>query len=109
MSEFSEDMKFEVDVFWVAVAGEDPVKLIRKFKGRVSQLHLKDLKEGIKTPEFGRLPNDAFQELGDGIIDWDPVIRVANNVGVDHCHVEQDQSPDPIKSVNKSIQHLATL
>lgn len=109
MSEFSEDMKFEVDVFWVAVAGEDPVKLIRKFKGRVSQLHLKDLKEGIKTPEFGRLPNDAFQELGDGIIDWDPVIRVANNVGVDHCHVEQDQSPNPIKSVNKSIQHLATL
>jgi sugar phosphate isomerase/epimerase len=109
MDEFSEDMKFEVDVFWVAVAGEDPVKLIRKLKGRVSQLHLKDLKKGIKTPEFGKVPNDAFQELGDGVIDWEPIIRVARAAGVDHCHVEQDQSPDPIKSVNQSIQHLATL
>ena len=32
MNELSEDMKFEVDVFWVAVAAEDPVKLIRKLK-----------------------------------------------------------------------------
>ena len=109
MSEFSEDMKFEVDVFLFAVAAEDPVKLIRKLTGRVSQLHLKDLKKGMQPPEFGKVPNDAFQELGDGVIDWDPVIRVARTAGVGHCHVEQDQSPHPIKSVNQSIQHLATL
>ena len=109
MNEFSADMKFEVDVFWVAVAAEDPVKLIRKLKGRVSQLHLKDLKKGVPTPEFGRVPNDAFQELGDGVIDMEPIIRVARAAGVEHCHVEQDQSPDPIQSINQSIQHLATL
>ena len=69
MKEFDSDMMFEIDVFWVVVGGADPVKLIKKLKGRVSQLHLKDLKKGTKLPEFGRLPKDAFKELGNGMID----------------------------------------
>ncbi len=109
IDEFSPEMQFEVDVFWVVVGGEDPVKLIRKLKGRVSQLHLKDLKNGMTLPEFGSVPKDAFQELGDGIIPMEPIIQAAQKAGVAHCHVEQDQSPDPIVSINQSIQHLATL
>jgi len=109
IDEFSPEMQFEVDVFWVVVGGEDPVKLIKKLKGRVSQLHLKDLKKGMKLPEFGSVPKDAFQELGDGIIPMEPIIQAAQKAGVAHCHVEQDQSPDPIASIKQSIQHLATL
>ncbi len=109
IDEFSPEMQFEVDVFWVVVGGEDPVKLIKKLKGRVSQLHLKDLKKGMTLPEFGSVPKDAFQELGDGIIPMEPIIQAAQKAGVAHCHVEQDQSPDPIASIRQSIQHLATL
>lgn len=109
IDEFSPEMQFEVDVFWVVVGGEDPVKLIKKLKGRVSQLHLKDLKKGMTLPEFGSVPKDAFQELGDGIIPMEPIIQVGQKAGVAHCHVEQDQSPDPIASIRQSIQHLATL
>lgn len=109
IDEFAPEMQFEVDVFWVVLGGEDPVKLIRKLKGRVSQLHLKDLKKGIDIPEFGSIPKDAFQELGDGIIPMEPIIQAAQKAGVAHCHVEQDQSPDPIASIKQSIQHLATL
>jgi sugar phosphate isomerase/epimerase len=110
IEEFSDDMKFEVDVFWVKVAGHDPAELIRKLKGRVSQLHLKDLKDGIKTPHFaGNLPADAFQELGDGVIPMAPVLAAAAEAGVTHCHVEQDQSPDPLASIAQSVGHLAKL
>jgi sugar phosphate isomerase/epimerase len=109
VSDFSEDMMFEIDVFWVKAAGVDPVELIKKLKGRVSQLHLKDLKEGLALPTFGGLPEDAFQELGDGIIPMEPILVAAKDAGVVHCHVEQDQSPDAIASIRQSLKHLGTL
>jgi sugar phosphate isomerase/epimerase len=110
MEEFSPDMKFEIDVFWVKAGGIDPVALIRKLHGRVSQLHLKDLKDGLKLPSYQTsLPNDAFQELGDGIIPMEPVIAAAKAAGVAHCHVEQDQSPDPIASIKQSVDYLKAL
>ena len=109
VDEFGPGMLFEVDVFWVQVGSVDPVQLIRKLKGRVSQLHLKDLKAGLKLPNYVGVPDDAFQELGDGIIPMEPIIKVAAKAGVTHCHVEQDQSPDPVASINQSLQHLNTL
>jgi sugar phosphate isomerase/epimerase len=110
IEEFSAEMKFELDVFWVVAAGLDPVALIEKLKGRVTQLHLKDLKAGTKTPTFdSNVPNDAFQELGRGTIAMAPIIEAAAKAGVAHCHVEQDQSPDPLASVKQSIDYLKTL
>jgi sugar phosphate isomerase/epimerase len=106
MEECSEKVFFELDVFWVAVAGLDPVELIKKMKGRVTQLHLKDLKQGIAVPNFSSpLPDDAFQELGDGVIAMQPIIEAAAAEGVEHCHIEQDQSPDPLASVRQSMAY----
>lgn len=109
MAEFGPDMLFELDIFWVKVGGVEPVALMKKLSGRVSQVHLKDLKDGIQLPTFGSVPNDAFQELGDGIIPMEPIMVAAKAVGVKHCHVEQDQSPDPIASIKQSIAYLKRL
>jgi sugar phosphate isomerase/epimerase len=106
---FSKDMMFEIDVFWVKAAGLEPAELIRKLTGRVSQLHLKDLKDGIELPNFGGMPDDAFQELGDGIIPMEPILAAAKAAGVVHCHVEQDQSPDPLASIRQSLEYLKSL
>lgn len=106
---FSPDMMFEVDVFWVKAGGVEPTDLIRKLKGRVSQLHLKDLRKGLDLPSYGGLPNDAFEELGDGIIPMEPILEAAADAGVIHCHVEQDQSPDPLASIRQSMNHLRVL
>jgi sugar phosphate isomerase/epimerase len=110
MEEFSPEMQFEIDVFWVKVAGLDPVTLIKKLSGRVSQLHLKDLKEGIATPSFSSpLPAAAFQPLGAGVIAMEPIIVAAKAAGVKHCHVEQDQSPAPLTDIQRSISYLRKL
>ncbi|MEM1295789.1 MAG: TIM barrel protein, partial [Verrucomicrobiota bacterium] len=109
VEEFAPEMQFEVDVFWVKAGGVDPLDLIQSLKGRVSQLHLKDLKDGLTLPEFGKFPKDAFQELGDGIIAMEPIIDAASSIGVSHCHIEQDQSPDPLASIRQSIDYLGTL
>ena len=109
IEEFSPDMHFEVDVFWIKVANLDPAELITKLSGRVSQLHLKDLKAGLKLPEYGTIPNDSFKELGNGIIPMEPIIAAAEKAGVVHCHVEQDQSPDAMASIKQSIAYLGKL
>lgn len=110
IEEFSPKMMFEIDVFWVKAAGIEPVELIKKLSGRVSQLHLKDLKEGVKIPTYASgLPADAFQELGDGIIPMEPILVAAKAAGVVHCHVEQDQSPDAMASIGQSIAYLTKL
>ena len=103
---FSEDMLFEVDVFWVKVGGVDPVSMIRKLGKRISQLHLKDLKKGTPCPNYGKLEQAAFDEIGDGMIPMKPIMRAARKAGVRHCHVEQDHSPSPIESIRKSLGHL---
>lgn len=108
--EFSSDMHFEIDVFWVKAAGLDPAELIRKLSGRVTQLHLKDLKKGIDMPSYlTSLPNDAFQPLGQGIIPVEPILVAAKAADVENCHVEQDQSPDPLADIRKSLGYLRTL
>jgi sugar phosphate isomerase/epimerase len=109
MAEFGPDLQFELDIFWVKVGGAEPLDLIQKLSGRVSQIHLKDLKAGLALPNFGSLPNDAFQELGDGIIPMEPIIVAAQAAGVKHCHVEQDQSPDPLASIRQSMEYLKKL
>jgi sugar phosphate isomerase/epimerase len=109
IDEFSPEMMFEIDVFWVKAGAVEPVGLIRKLKGRVSQLHLKDLKKGTEVPNYGSLPADAFKELGKGMIPMEPIIDAAAEAGVAHCHVEQDQSPDPLASIRVSMEYLRSL
>lgn len=108
IDEFSKDMQFEIDVFWVKVSGMEPETLIEKLSGRVSQLHLKDLKEGVGQT-FGGVPGDAFKEIGNGVINFEAILNAAKKAGVKHCHVEQDSSPDPMASIKTSITNLAKL
>ena len=109
MKEFSPEMQFELDVFWVKVGNIEPVSLLRKLKGRVSQVHLKDLMKGTKVPNFGGLPKEAFKELGKGMINMEPIIVAAREAGVSHCHVEQDHSPAPLQSIVESMRYLKSL
>ena len=103
-------VRFELDVFWVKIGGLDPIKTLKKLRGRVAQVHLKDLQSGAKTQhDEGKVPHSAFKELGAGSIDMAEVLKVSAEIGAKQCHVEQDQSPDPLKSIGTSIRHLRKL
>ena len=108
VSEFDPQLvKFEIDVFWAAIGGLDPAKTIADLKGRVAQLHLKDLLKGTPTIyDESKVPPEAFKEVGNGIVDWPAVFKAAETAGVEQCHVEQDQSPDPIASIGQSMKYL---
>ena len=108
VEEFDEDLvKFELDVFWAKVGGLDPFEEMKKLDGRISQVHLKDVKEGTGVIyDEGKVPEEAFKECGNGTIDMGKVMKLAEEVGAVNCHVEQDQSPDPIASIGQSIDYL---
>lgn len=98
---------FELDVFWISVAGKDPVKLMEELNGRVKLLHLKDKKKGVKVIyDESEVKKDAFQELGNGVLDFAGILQAAEKIGVEQCFVEQDHSSDPIASIKKSYNHL---
>jgi sugar phosphate isomerase/epimerase len=101
---------FELDVFWVSVAGLDPAEMIQKLAGRVPLLHLKDKAEGTAVMYKESVPPATFKEVGNGVMDWPKVLRAAAEVKVAHYFVEQDQTPgDPVDSLRQSYGYLSKL
>ena len=43
----------ELDVFWASVAGEDPVRLLKEWKGHVPLVRLSDKDKGYTAPVYG--------------------------------------------------------
>ena len=106
----NEKCKFELDVFWAKIGGWDPIETMDTLAGRISQVHLKDLKKD--TPVIyneGKVPKNAFKELGNGSIDLVKILAKAEEIDVEQCHVEQDHSPDPIASVGQSIKYFNSI
>ena len=103
----NEKCQFELDVFWAKLGGWDPFETLEKLDGRVTQVHLKDIKKDSPVNyDESTVPYDTFEECGDGTIDMAKVMKVAEKIGAEQCHVEQDQSPDPMVSIGQSIGHL---
>ncbi|MCA9125898.1 MAG: sugar phosphate isomerase/epimerase [Planctomycetales bacterium] len=103
-------VNFELDVFWAAIGGWAPIDTMKKLGKRLGQIHLKDLKAGQGTIyDEGKVPNDAFQEVGNGILDMKSIVQLATDYGVTQFHVEQDQSPDPIASIGQSSRYVKTI
>ena len=101
---------FEVDCFWISVAGNDPAEFINKLSGRVPLLHLKDKAQGTAQRFDESVPPAAFKEVGSGVLDWPGILRAAARAGVQHYFVEQDQTPgDPIESLRQSYNYLSKL
>jgi sugar phosphate isomerase/epimerase len=103
-------VNFEVDCFWISVAGLDPVEFIKKLSGRVPLLHCKDKAQGTEQRFNESVPRTAFKEVGNGVLDWPAILRAASAAGVQHYFVEQDQTPgDPLDSIRQSYNYLSKL
>lgn len=78
---------FELDAFWAAVGGADPVKVISDHADRIGLVHLKDAPEGGIARG-----NDV--PFGEGVLDWDGILASARAAGVAWYITEQD-NPNP--------------
>ena len=103
-------VQFELDVFWAQIGGYDPVKLTQRLADRIRLLHLKDLQSGTPVMyDEGKVPHEAFKELGNGVVDIAKIVDIAMAEGIDYCFVEQDWSDDPLKSMEQSVRFFETI
>jgi sugar phosphate isomerase/epimerase len=81
---------YELDLAWITAAGKDPVAYFQKYPGRFQVWHLKDL-----SPEL----EDAT--LGEGIIDFKPILAQAKTAGMKYWFLEQDncRTHTPMESI----------
>ena len=91
---------FELDLAWITAAGKDPVAYFRKYPGRFEVWHIKDL-----TPE----KHDAT--LGEGIIDFRPILAEARTAGMKYWFLEQDncRTHTPMESIRISRDYYLGL
>jgi sugar phosphate isomerase/epimerase len=98
----------ELDIGWIAAAGLDPVAFLNKHRGRVRQMHIKDVK-ATTTTNFA-LSMDPTQ-IGDGKLDWARILPAAYKAGVRNFYVEQEPpfAMARMDAVKRSIDYLAAL
>jgi sugar phosphate isomerase/epimerase len=78
-----------MDCGWVTVAGANPIEYLRKYPKRISMLHVKDFKDITANSSISNVP--TVVELGQGSIDYRPILAEAAKAGVvKHCFVEQE-------------------
>jgi sugar phosphate isomerase/epimerase len=76
---------FEMDVYWVVTAGQDPNSWLRRYPDRFRLLHVKDRKKNAGPDD-----KDASVDLGKGSIDYPSLIKEAKEQGSEYFIVEQE-------------------
>lgn len=100
-------VKLCIDVYWVAVGGEDPAAFVRRYANRAAYFHFKDGEWEAGHP--GKATK--FLPLGQGKVDLKSALQAALEVNPDWIVTEQD-SPnerDPAECAREGRDYLRTL
>jgi sugar phosphate isomerase/epimerase len=93
-------VKCELDIYWVAKGGAEPLSVLKKYRGRYVILHVKDMARGEARD---------FECPGSGIIDFAPIFREAYSQSIGHYMVERDNVPDGIACLKSASEYLKNL
>ena len=90
----SDHFDFEMDVYWIALPGQDPIAWLRKYPTEWRLMHLKDCGRG--EGRIGTLPHANDVEwnvtLGEGMFGIGDVVREARAMGIPYLFVEDESS-----------------
>ncbi len=89
---------FEMDIYWIYVAKQDPLELFRKYPNRFKLWHIKDMnKDDSKINEI----------IGKGTIDYLPIFKAAKLSGLKYPIMEQETfTIDPFESIEQSAKYI---
>jgi sugar phosphate isomerase/epimerase len=101
-------VKMQLDCGWAVAAGADPVAYLRRFPGRFTSLHIKDI---VAVVPPGQADATVTTAVGRGIIDWNPILRAAEKAGVADYFVEPEPPflRPPLESLAISYRYLSQL
>lgn len=97
---------YEMDMYWVAAAGESIEGWLSKYKNRFRLCHIKDRSKN-PGPDNGK--NSVV--LGTGSLDWPTILKAAKANGMQYYIVEQEayEGTTPLKAVEANAAYLKTL
>lgn len=99
----ADNVKIELDLYWITRAGSDYRQYFRNHPGRFPLWHVKDMDN---TPER------FFATVGAGTLDWPAIFQQQEVSGMRYFFVEQDAvAPglDPMTEIVKSFDYLKQL
>jgi sugar phosphate isomerase/epimerase len=102
-------VNYQMDVFWVVHPNQDPIKLLEKYGPRWVSLHVKGMKDSTPTGLLtgkSDVTNDVA--VGSGKIDYAPIVRAAEKIGV-KWYIIEDESPVSEEQIPQSLRYLKTL
>lgn len=88
-------MKLVLDTYWLKKAGVDPLSALQTYKGLSPLIHVKDMDQ-----------DGQFAAIGQGTLNWPSLFGAFKEAGVHYYFVEQDESPNPLESVQISLDYL---
>ena len=90
---------FEMDLYWMVHGGADPLAYMKKYRGRVAMVHVKDAMPDAEH---------TMTEVGKGSIDFPKIFTWDAEHGshIKHAFVEHDQPADPFASIQTSFEYL---
>jgi len=95
-------LQAEIDTYWVQHGGGDPAAWIRKVKGRMPVVHLKDMVIVDRK--------QVYAEVGEGNLNWSAILEACREAGVEWYAVEQDTCQrDPFESLAISFRNLKAM
>jgi sugar phosphate isomerase/epimerase len=95
-----QEVELELDVYWAAIAGRDPVALIRDLGARLRLLHMKDMAAG---------PGREDVVPGDGVLAWAEIVAAGTDGAVDWYVIEEDHPRDAIAELARGYSFLSGL
>ncbi len=107
-------VKMEMDLCWMTVAGQDPLKYFKRYPGRFPMVHVKDVKsippsEKADEPVALERVFPVMTEVGSGSIDWKRIFAHSGEAGIQHYFVEHDYPKDQFASIGTSYKYLQAL
>lgn len=105
-------VKIELDLFWIASTGKDPLEYFTRYPGRFPLVHVKGMSKkpagGASEPIQNIMP--AITDVGSGdVIDWKRIFAQSQQAGIQHYFVEHDVPKDPFASLKTSYDFLSRL
>ena len=98
----------ELDLFWAAKGGQDPVAMFKKYPGRFQLLHMKDMH--TNQAPFFEVKKDDICSVGEGVIDFKRILAAKETAGTKYIFVEDDNQGNgkPFEGIDTSIKNLTT-
>lgn len=100
----------QLDVYWAAFGGQDPVALLRRYGDRTWSLHVKDMSHSQEVKPFDGsgwtgVGDEGFAVLGEGKMDWNAIFE-ASEAGAVRWYILEDETTRPFENIAAGMPFL---